>query len=86
MAMAIGRSRPSERVALVTDTSLSGARQIPELDCRLIERGKPNMIVSENGCALANNAILAWADQTCDEWPCIAQGEAHAKRHCRHLR
>jgi len=27
-----------ERVALVTDTSLSGARQIPELDCQLIGR------------------------------------------------
>jgi putative transposase len=38
-----------ECLALVADTSLSGIRVARELDRLLIERGKPKMVVSDNG-------------------------------------
>jgi putative transposase len=59
-------------LALVADTSLSGARVGRELDHLLIERGKPKMIVSDNGSELTSNAILTWAEQTHVEWHYIA--------------
>jgi putative transposase len=47
-----------ECLALVADTSLSGLRVARELD-RIIEgRGKPKMIVSDNGSEFTSNAIL----------------------------
>jgi putative transposase len=46
----------------VPDTSLSGARVARELDRLTIERGKPKMVVSDNGSELTGNAILTWAD------------------------
>ncbi len=51
-----------ECLALVADTSLSGTRVARELDRLLIERGKPRMVVSDNGSELT--AILTWADQS----------------------
>jgi putative transposase len=59
-------------LALVADTSLSGARVGRELDHLLIERGKPKMIVSDNGSEPTSNAILTWAEQTHVEWHYIA--------------
>ncbi len=38
-----------ECLALVADTSLSGARVARELDRLVTERGKPKMVVSDNG-------------------------------------
>src|SRR5450755_2518561 len=51
-----------ECLALVADTSLSGARVARELDRLVAERGKPKMMVSDNGSELTSNAILTWAD------------------------
>lgn len=48
-----------ECLGLVTDTSLSGVRVARELDRPMIERGKPKMVVSDNGSELTSNAILA---------------------------
>jgi putative transposase len=61
--------------ALVADTSLSGVRVARELDRLMIERGKPKMVVSDNGSELTSNAILAWADHTRVEWHYIAPGK-----------
>ncbi len=47
---------------LVADTSLSGVRVAHELDRFMIERGKPKMVVSDNGSELTSNAIPAWAN------------------------
>jgi len=47
-----------ECLALVADTSLSGARVARELDRLMTARGKPTMIVSDNGSELTSNAIL----------------------------
>ena len=64
-----------ECLALVADTSLSGMRVARELDRLIIERGRPRMIVSDNGSEFTSNAILAWADQSHVEWHYIAPGK-----------
>ncbi|MGY3294403.1 putative transposase [Bradyrhizobium sp. LM3.6] len=64
-----------ECLTLVADTSLSGARVVRELDRLMIERGKPKMVVSDNGSELTSNAILAWADQSRVAWHYIAPGK-----------
>jgi len=49
-----------ECLGLVADTSLSGLRVAREMQ-RIIEaRGKPKMIVSDNGSEFTSNAILQW--------------------------
>ena len=45
-----------ECLALVADTSLSGIRVARELDRLMIERGKPKMVVSDNGSELTDVA------------------------------
>ena len=64
-----------ECLALVADTSLSGVRVSRELDRLMMERGKPKMIVSDNGSELTSNAILTWADCSRVEWHYIAPGK-----------
>jgi len=64
-----------ECLALVIDNSLSGVRVARELD-RIVEiRGKPCMIVSDNGTELTSRAILAWQQEHRVEWHCIAPGK-----------
>nr|WP_152338434.1 IS3 family transposase [Pseudorhizobium flavum] len=64
-----------ECLGLVADTSLSGLRVARELD-RIIEgRGKPKMMVSDNGSEFTSNAILQWTDRTRVEWHYIAPGK-----------
>jgi hypothetical protein len=48
---------------LVFDTSLSGTRVARDLDRLVIERGKPEMVVSDNGSEFT---ILTSADQISD--------------------
>ena len=64
-----------ECLALVADTSLSGIRVARELDRLMIERGKPKMVVSDNGTELTSNAILGWADHSRVVWHYIAPGK-----------
>ncbi|TAY65538.1 IS3-like element ISRle4 family transposase [Rhizobium leguminosarum] len=64
-----------ECLALVADTSLSGLRIARELDRIIEERGKPRMIVSDNGSEFTSNAILQWADRTKVDWHYIAPGK-----------
>jgi putative transposase len=63
-----------ECLALIADTSISGNRVARELDRLLVERGKPKMIVSDNGTELTSNAILRWADDHKIAWHYIAPG------------
>ena len=64
-----------ECLALVADTSLTGIRVVRELD-RIIEmRGRPGMIVSDNGTEFTSNAILAWQEERGVEWHYIAPGK-----------
>ncbi|ESZ10632.1 hypothetical protein X737_31270 [Mesorhizobium sp. L48C026A00] len=64
-----------ECLALVGDTSFSGVWVARELDRPMIERGKPKMVVSDNGSELTTNAILAWADGSHVAWHYIAPGK-----------
>ncbi|WP_259185837.1 IS3 family transposase [Rhizobium sp. BK176] len=64
-----------ECLALVADTSLSGLRVARELDRIIEERGKPRMIVSDNGSEFTSNAILQWTDRTKVDWHYIAPGK-----------
>jgi len=64
-----------ECLTLVADTSLSGLRVARELDRIIERRGKPKMIVSDNGSEFTSNAILHWADRTKVEWHYIAPGK-----------
>ena len=41
----------------------------------MIERGKPKMLISDNGSELTSNAILAWAAKTKVEWHYVAPGK-----------
>jgi putative transposase len=64
-----------ECLLLVADTSLSGHRVARELDRIIEERGKPKMIVSDNGTELTSTAILRFADNHKIAWHYIAPGK-----------
>jgi putative transposase len=64
-----------ECLALVADTSLSGARLARELDLITAERGCPAMIVSDNGTEMTSMAILRWSQETRVAWHYIAPGK-----------
>jgi putative transposase len=64
-----------ECLALIADTSLSGARVGRELDAIIAKRGKPLSIVSDNGTELTSTAILSWSQMMQVEWHYIAPGK-----------
>jgi putative transposase len=64
-----------ECLALVADTSLSGARVARELDLVIASRGKPATIVSDNGAELTSCAILSWSGERKVGWHYIAPGK-----------
>jgi putative transposase len=61
-----------ECLALVADTSLSGARVARELDVVIADRGLPKTIVSDNGPELTALAMLRWQQETNVAWHYIA--------------
>jgi putative transposase len=64
-----------ECLALVADTSLSGARVARELTGLIGQRGKPLMVVSDNGTELTSSAILGWSQEHRVGWHYIAPGK-----------
>jgi putative transposase len=64
-----------ECLCLVADTSLSGQRVARELDGIIAERGRPVLVVSDNGTELTSMAILRWCQETGVEWHYIAPGK-----------
>ena len=70
-----------ECLALAADTSIGGRRVARELDDIIAWRGRPDMIVSDNGTELTSNAILAWADDTGVAWRYIAPGKPQQNGH-----
>ncbi|WP_421614122.1 IS3 family transposase, partial [Agrobacterium tumefaciens] len=64
-----------ECLAAIPDTSISGRRVARELTMLIERRGKPGMIVSDNGTELTSNAILAWSKDHKVEWHYIAPGK-----------
>ncbi|MBY5356482.1 IS3 family transposase [Rhizobium leguminosarum] len=61
-----------ECLAAIPDTSISGRRVARELTTLIERRGKPDMIVSDNGTEFTSNAILAWSKDHKVEWHYIA--------------
>ncbi|MCG7602289.1 IS3 family transposase [Halomonas sp. McH1-25] len=64
-----------ECLAAIPDTSISGRRVARELAALIERRGKPGMIVSDNGTELTSNAILSWCAEHQIEWHYIAPGK-----------
>ncbi|MEG4087639.1 IS3 family transposase [Microcoleus sp. POL10_C6] len=64
-----------ECLVTVPDTSISGHRVVRELTQLIAQRGKPGIIVSDNGTELTSNAVLAWCGQNGVEWHYIAPGK-----------
>src|SRR5271167_663234 len=57
-----------ECLSAIPDTSISGKRVARELTALIDARGKPGMIVSDNGTEFTSNAILSWAKENRVEW------------------
>ena len=64
-----------ECLAAIPDTSISGRRVARELTALIERRGRPGMIVSDNGTELTSNAILKWCAEHKVEWHYIAPGK-----------
>ncbi|MCC8960650.1 IS3 family transposase [Bradyrhizobium sp. Pear77] len=64
-----------ECLGAIPDTSISGRRVARELTTVVARRGKPGLIVSDNGTELTCNAMLAWCKETGIDWHFIAPGK-----------
>jgi len=64
-----------ECLAAVPDTSISGKRVVRELTDLIARRGKPDMIVSDNGTELTSNAVLEWCGAARIEWHYTTPGK-----------
>jgi putative transposase len=69
-----GDAASRECLAAVVDTSLSGARVVREFNEVIARRGRPRMIVSDNGTELVSRAILSFCEPAI-EWHYIAPGK-----------
>jgi putative transposase len=63
-----------ECLAAIPDTSISGKRVARELTALIGTRGKPGMIVSDNGTEFTSNAMLSWTKDHAVNWHYIALG------------
>ena len=64
-----------ECLALVADTSLSGAWVARELNSLIGSRRRPHKVVSENGTELTSSPILRWSQERRSGWHYIAPGK-----------
>lgn len=64
-----------ECLALVADTSLSGARVARELDAVIAARGPPKTVVSDNGPEFTALAMLRWQQEANVAWHYIQPGK-----------
>ncbi len=71
-----------ECLAAIPDTSISGRRVACELTTLIERRGKPGMIVSDNGTEFTSNAMLAWAQDNRIVWHFIAPGKPMQNGFC----
>jgi transposase InsO family protein len=71
-----------ECLAVIPDTSISGRRVARELTTLIKRRGKPGMIVSDNGTEFTSNAMLLWAQDHKIVWHFIAPGKPMQNGFC----
>jgi putative transposase len=69
-----------ENLALIADTSISGARVARELDALVRIYGKPACLVSDNGTEFTSKAILKWANENGVEWHYSDPGKPQQNR------
>jgi putative transposase len=62
-------------LAAIPDTSISGRRVARELTALIERRGRPFIIVSDNGTEFTSNAMFAWAQDHRLVWHFIAPGK-----------
>ena len=63
-----------ECLAAVADTSLSGKRVVQELEALIAKRGKPGVIVSDNGTEFTSTAVLKFTQDHKIDWRYVAPG------------
>ena len=71
-----------ECLGAIPDVSISGRRVIRELDRIIARRGRPQMIVSDNGTEFTSNAVLAWTQDAGLQWHYIAPGKPMQNGFC----
>lgn len=71
-----------ECLAAIPDVSISGRRVIREIERVIAARGKPTMIVSDNGTEFTSNAVLAWTQEMGLDWHYIAPGKPTQNAFC----
>jgi putative transposase len=71
-----------ECLAAFPDTSISGRRVARELTALIARRGKPGMIVSDNGTESTCNAMLTWSEDQQISWHFIAPGKPMQNGFC----
>jgi transposase InsO family protein len=71
-----------ECLTAIPDTSISGKRVVCELEKLIEHRGKPEMIISDNGTELTCNAILTFAEKLGLNWHYIAPGKPMQNGFC----
>ena len=71
-----------ESLAVVVDTSISGRRVARELTALIERRGRPGVIVSDNGTEFTSNAILEGAEKLQVRWHYIAPGRPMQNGNC----
>jgi putative transposase len=74
-ALAIVDDFTRECLGLAVDTSLSGVRVARELSMIVEQRGRPCMVVSDNGTEFTSRAILTWSQEQSVDWHYIAPGK-----------
>ena len=71
-----------ECLAAILDTSISGRRVARELTALIARRGKPGLIVSDNGTEFTSNAMFAWHREHEIAWHFIAPGKPMQNGFC----
>jgi putative transposase len=71
-----------ECLAAIPDTSIPGLRVARELTALINRRGKPGMIVSDNGTKFTCNAMLTWSEDHQIPWHFIAPGKPMQNGFC----
>ena len=64
-----------ECLAAVPDTSLTGKRVVREMTALIARRGRPEVIVSDNGTEFTSAAVLGFAQTAGIDWRHIALGK-----------
>jgi transposase InsO family protein len=75
-----------ECLAAVPDTSLSGKRVVREMDALIARRGRPDVIVSDNGTEFTSAAVLAFTQTAKLDWSLHRAGQADRERLRRELK